>query len=93
MGCHRIDVRYLVSVDYSFERLRQMPVMLSVGSTETATVEASRAEIVNMQKRGMKPEYAEIPGGTHGSMIAPAVPLVFDFFSRHQKLPDTRMPR
>jgi predicted peptidase len=71
-------------VDYSLDRLIRMPVMLAVGSTEIPTVEACREQIAAMEKLGMKPVYAEIAGGTHGSMIAPATPLVFEFFA-HQR--------
>ncbi len=77
----------LDGVDYSLDRLRKMPVMLSVGSTETATVAACKSEIVSMQMLGMKPDYLEIQGANHGSMIAPAPPQVFDFFARHQRIP------
>jgi para-nitrobenzyl esterase len=73
-------------VDYSLDRLVRMPVMLAVGSTETPTVEACKEQIAAMQKLGMNPVYAEIAGGTHGSMIAPATSLVFEFFSRQRKV-------
>ena len=77
----------LDGVDDLLDRLRKMPVMLSVGSTETATVAACKSEIVSMQMLGMKPDYLEIQGANHGSMIAPALPQVFNFFARHQRIP------
>jgi para-nitrobenzyl esterase len=77
----------LDGVDYSLDRLRNIPVMLSVGSTETATVAACKSEIASMQAFGMKPVYLEIEGATHGSMIAPALPAVFEFFAHQQRSP------
>jgi hypothetical protein len=38
-----------------------------------------------MRKMGMTPEYVEIPGGTHMSMIAPTVPQIFDFFAKRAR--------
>jgi predicted peptidase len=72
-------------VDYSLDRLVKMPVMLTVGSTETDTVQACKEQITAMEKLGMRPEYAEIAGGTHGSMVAPATSLTFEFFARHRR--------
>lgn len=77
----------LDGVDYSLDRLQRIPVMLSVGSTETATVEACKAQIAAMEKLGMNTVYVEIEGATHGSMIALALPQVFDFLAQQRKHP------
>jgi len=71
--------------EFDLKDLKNVPVMLSVGSTETATVSASKAMIDVMNQRGMTTAYYEVDGGTHGSMIAPTVPHVFEFFSRLKK--------
>ena len=71
--------------DFHLKDLANVAVMLSVGSTETATVSASRAEIDAMRTRRMTAEYFEAKGGTHMSMIAPSVPKVFAFLAKQKK--------
>jgi len=71
--------------DFHLADLENVPVMLSVGSTETATVSASKAEIDAMNTRGMTTGYFEAEGGTHMSMIAPSVPQILAFFAKQKK--------
>ncbi len=71
--------------DFHLADLQDVPVMLSAGSTETSTVSASKAEIDAMDQRGMTTAIHIVEGGTHGSMIAPTVPYVFEFFSKQKK--------
>jgi poly(3-hydroxybutyrate) depolymerase len=71
--------------EFDLPALKNVPVMLSVGSTETATVSASKAVIDVMDQRGMTTAYYEVEGGTHGSMIAPSVPQIFAFFAKQKK--------
>jgi predicted peptidase len=78
----------MAGVDYSWERLRQVPILISVGATETRAVATSKEQIATLTSMGMTSEYVEIEGGTHGSMIAPAVPRIFQFFARWRK-PDS----
>jgi len=75
----------VAGVDYHLDRLAKVPILVSVGSTETATAENARAQIETMKKMGMTTAYVEIEGGTHGSMIAPTVPQIFAFFAAHAK--------
>jgi predicted peptidase len=75
----------MAGVDYSWPRLKDVPVHISVGSTETRTVATSKEQIATLQQMGMTAVYLEVPGGTHGSMIAPAVPDIFEFFSKYSK--------
>jgi predicted peptidase len=71
----------MAGVDYHLDRLAKVPILVAVGSTETATVENAKAQIETMKKMGMTTAYVEIEGGTHMSMIAPAVPQIFAFFA------------
>jgi predicted peptidase len=72
-------------VDYHLDRLAKVPILVAVGSTETATVKYAKAQIETMKKMGMKCAYVEIEGGTHMSMIAPTVPRIFEFFAAQKK--------
>jgi para-nitrobenzyl esterase len=75
----------MAGVDYSWERLRKVPILISVGSTETRTVQTSKEQIELLGKMGMTSAYVEIDGGSHMSMIAPTVPQIFEFFAKHRK--------
>jgi hypothetical protein len=60
--------------------------MVSIGGAETpAWVEASRAQVDTMKAMGISVDYFEPAGATHGSMIAPTVPRVFEFFSQYRR--------
>ncbi|MGD2166669.1 MAG: alpha/beta hydrolase-fold protein [Gammaproteobacteria bacterium] len=74
----------LPDVEYHLPKLRDVPVHVSIGGEEfPAWVEASRRQVETMLSMGMTAEYFEPTGATHGSMIAPTTPVVFEFFSRH----------
>jgi predicted peptidase len=75
----------MAGVDYSWPRLKNVPIHISVGSTETRTVATSKEQIRTLEQLNMTAAYLEVPGGTHGSMIAPAVPDIFKFFSQYPK--------
>ncbi|MEO6378456.1 MAG: alpha/beta fold hydrolase [Caulobacteraceae bacterium] len=72
-------------VDYSLPRLAKTPMLISAGSTETATAAAARAQVKEMKAMGMTADYAEVEGGTHMSMIPPTVPKIFAFFATKKK--------
>lgn len=71
----------LPGVDYSLDRLLNVAVMLSAGSTETETVAAAKAQIEQMKQMGIVTGLWIEPNGTHGSMIAPTIPKVLEFFA------------
>ena len=71
----------LADASYSLERLTNVAVMLSAGSTETATVAAAQAQVEQMRKMGIVTGLWIQPDGTHMSMIAPTLPKVLDFFA------------
>lgn len=76
----------LPNVDYHLARLRDVPVHVSIGGEENpAWVAASRQQVETMRAMGMSVGYAEPAGATHGSMIAPTTPQVFEFFSKHSR--------
>jgi predicted peptidase len=71
----------LADVTYDLARLRDMAVMLSAGEQEAAVVEAAKAQIESLRALGITTELFVAPGATHGSMIAPTLPEVLEFFS------------
>jgi len=64
----------MANADYHLDRLVKVPILVAVGSTETATAGNARAQIETMKKMGMTTSYVEIEGGTHMSMIPSTVP-------------------
>jgi predicted peptidase len=71
----------LADATYDLERLRDVAVMLSAGEQETAVVEAAEAQIEQLQKLGIETSLFVAPGATHGSMVAPTIPKVLEFFA------------
>ncbi|MBZ5579305.1 MAG: prolyl oligopeptidase family serine peptidase [Acidobacteriia bacterium] len=63
-----------------------MPVLVVQGDADTAVpVEDTRKWVAAMKDRKMDHRYREVPGGTHGSVIATGMPEVFAFFDAHSK--------
>jgi predicted peptidase len=76
----------LPNVDYQLPKLKNVPVMVSIGGAENpAWVEASRKQIDAMKALGMTTDYFEPEGATHGGMIAPTTPRVFEFLAKQRK--------
>jgi predicted peptidase len=71
----------LADATYDLERLRNLAVMLSAGEQETAVVEAARAQIESLRALGITTALFVAPGASHGSMIAPTIPEVLEFFA------------
>jgi len=71
----------LADATYTLERLRNVAVMLSAGEQETAVVEAAGAQIETMNGLGITTGLFVAPDATHGSMIAPTLPEVLEFFA------------
>ena len=71
----------LADATYNLERLRNVAVMLSAGEQEAAVVEAAKAQIEAMRALGITTGLFVAPGATHGSMVAPTIPKVLDFFA------------
>ena len=70
------------------ENLKQhnVPAYIVHGERDSiALVEDARVMVAELKKLGVPHEYHEIPGGTHGSVIGPAIPDIVEFFSRHKR--------
>ena len=67
-----------------YERLKGMPLMVVVGDKDSLAP-GVRATVKCARESGLNPEYVEIPGATHETIVALIEPKVFDFFDRHTK--------
>lgn len=75
-----------LNTDYPYEQLRGMPVFIAQGSEDkVALPERARNQVASMKKIGLEPEYLEVPGATHGSIVDAALPKIFDFCDTHAK--------
>ncbi len=65
-----------------YERFKDMPLMVVVGDKDPLAA-GVRATIKYAREHGLNPEYVEVPGATHETIVALIEPRVFDFFDRH----------
>jgi predicted esterase len=71
---------------YPYERLKGMPVMTFHGDADaTVPVAATRAMVAAMKEHGLSPAYVEVPGASHGSVVAVAMPKIFEFFAQQSR--------
>ncbi len=67
-------------------KLRHMPVLAVHGDADTVVlVDASRSMVEALKKEDAEVKYIEVPGGSHGSVSAPNMAAIFDFFDAHTK--------
>ncbi len=70
----------------TLERLRQVPEIVVHGDDDrTVNVRGSRTMVAKMKELEIEHTYIEVPGGSHGSVVPPNLPAVFDFFDQHKK--------
>jgi poly(3-hydroxybutyrate) depolymerase len=68
--------------------MKHIPQFVVHGDADaTASVEQSRTMVAEMKRIGVEHQYIEVPGGTHGGVVAPNLRAMFDFFDRHKKVP------
>jgi predicted peptidase len=74
------------NVPASMSKIAHIPQLIVHGDKDpTVPVERSRV-MVNMGKKlGAEIKYIEVPGGDHGSVVAPNFPAVFDWFDTHKR--------
>jgi predicted peptidase len=69
---------------FPFERLKGVPIMVCHGDRDDEVpVARSRTMVEAAKRQGLDPEYLEVPGATHLTIVALVEPRVFDFFDRH----------
>lgn len=70
---------------FPFERLKGVPIMVCHGDQDDQVpVASSRNMVKAATEHGLDPEYVEVPGATHLTVVALIEPKVFDFFDRHK---------
>jgi predicted esterase len=66
--------------------IKDMPVIIVQGDADEAVpVTNTRRWADKLKELNMTYEYHEIPGGTHGSVIASGMPDIYAFFGKHSK--------
>src|SRR5947207_1302731 len=66
------------------EKIKRIPVIVVQGDQDPLVpVAGTRRWVDKMKELGMTHEYVEVAGGDHGSVVAPNLPNMFDFFNRH----------
>jgi dipeptidyl aminopeptidase/acylaminoacyl peptidase len=66
--------------------MRQLPQFVVHGDADaTAPVERSRTVVAELKRLGIEHQYIEVPGGTHGGVVAPNIRPMFDFLDKHRK--------
>jgi predicted esterase len=67
-------------------KIAHIPQIVVHGDSDpTVSVERSRAMVAAGKKLGVELKYIEVPGGDHGSVVAPNFPAVFDWFDTHKR--------
>ena len=67
-----------------YERLKDTPLMVVVGDKD-ALAPGVRATVKAAREHGLSPNFIEIPGATHETIVALIEPRVFDFFDQYVK--------
>jgi predicted esterase len=74
----------------TLDRIKQVPEFVVHGDADaTVNVQGSRAMVAKAKDLGIEVTYIEVPGGTHGGIVAPNLAGMFDFFEAHPKRPHT----
>jgi predicted esterase len=70
----------------TLERIKNVPEYVVHGDNDpTVNVQGSRTMVAKMKELGIEVKYVEVPGGNHGSVVAPNFAGMFDFFDAHRK--------
>jgi dienelactone hydrolase len=71
--------------NFPFERLKGVPMMVCHGDKDDEVpVTNSRNMVKAAKEHGLDPQYLEVPGATHLTIVALVEPKVFDFFDSHK---------
>jgi predicted esterase len=69
---------------FPFDRLKGMPILICHGDQDDEVPVASSRNMVKAAKdAGLDPQYLEVPGATHLTIVALVEPKVFEFFDGH----------
>jgi predicted esterase len=74
------------NVPAAMSKIAHIPVLIVHGDNDpTVPVERSRVMVATGKKLGAEIKYIEVPGGDHGSVVAPNFPAVFEWFDTHKR--------
>jgi dienelactone hydrolase len=69
---------------FPFDQLKGMPILVCHGDRDDEVpVASSRNMVKAAREAGLDPQYLEVPGATHLTIVALVEPKVFEFFDRH----------
>jgi len=70
----------------AMSKIAHIPQLVVHGDTDpTVPVERSRVMVAAGKKLGAEIKYIEVPGGDHGSVVAPTFKDVFEWFDAHRR--------
>jgi predicted esterase len=70
----------------TLERIRHVPEYVVHGDADaTVNVQGSRTMVAKAKELGIEVTYIEVPGGTHGGIVAPNLAGMFEFFDAHKR--------
>jgi poly(3-hydroxybutyrate) depolymerase len=71
---------------FPFDRLKGIPLMVCHGDKDDEVpVARSRNMVAAAKEHGLDPQYLEVPGATHLTIVALIEPKVFAFFDQHPR--------
>jgi poly(3-hydroxybutyrate) depolymerase len=69
---------------FPFDHLKGMPILVCHGDQDDEVpVASSRNMVKAAREAGLDPQYLEVPGATHLTIVALVEPKVFEFFDQH----------
>jgi predicted esterase len=70
---------------YPFDKLKSKAVILFHGDKDfEAPISVSRGMDKALKEKGIEHQYVEFPGATHVTVVALAIPKVFEYFDKHR---------
>jgi poly(3-hydroxybutyrate) depolymerase len=70
----------------TLEQIKHVPEFVVHGDADaTVNVQGSRAMVAKARELGIDVKYIEVPGGSHGSVLAPNFAAMFEFLNSHVK--------
>jgi len=70
----------------NMSKIAHIPQLIVHGDNDpTVPVDRSRVMVAAGKKLGAEIKYIEVPGGDHGSVVAPNFPAVFEWFDSHKR--------
>jgi poly(3-hydroxybutyrate) depolymerase len=75
---------FIDAATYPFDRIRDLPILMTEGTGATPSLAGSRALAQYMRTGKFRFEYVEVDGN-HGSMVPMVWPRVFDFFDAQSR--------